>query len=109
MHARRPNSVSSPPQSIAPPAMAMPIRRLRTRPARLTMWQLWSSAFPMQIPPAAACRRRPKANVMTIKAVAWRPGPKSLNDENRMHSFLPLSAAFVSDTLDRIFPVGNTR
>src|ERR1035441_9600875 len=25
---------------------------------------------------------------------------------NRMHSFLPLSAAFASDTLDRIFPVG---
>src|SRR5215813_14002249 len=69
MQARRPNSVSSPPHSIVPPAMAIPIRPMAyaTGPVRdVAMVCIGRSQG--RLPVAAACSRMLEAQISRARA-----------------------------------------
>src|SRR5215813_10065241 len=106
MHARRPNSVSSPPHSMVPPAMAIPIRPIAyaTGPVRdVAMVCIGRSQG--RLPAAAACSRMLEAQTSTAS---------SRNLESS-HERLEITIRFMNLTsrlriglnmLDQVLPVG---
>src|SRR5579872_6850721 len=77
--ARRPNSVNSPPHSIVPPAMAMPIRPIAyaTGPVREVAMVCIGRSHG-RFPAAAACSRMLEAQTSTASAPSREPSEERL-------------------------------
>jgi hypothetical protein len=104
MQARRPNSVSSPPHNIAPPAIAMPIRPIAyaTGPVSDVAMAVIGLSHG-KLPPAAAWARTANAHISVIRAASLEPKFEDINLRTKfIFGDLPGLCLSVSDVLNLI-------